>query len=279
MGNENDSNAPSTKSNSHPSPQSPMPPAAAQEDKMGNKSKTPATQEENETTKLERDIKTGEYWLIGINALLLIANIVIASIYYGQLCQMRKATKAAEGANQIASRALIETNRSWIEIRLSDKDKPRTIEKILSDLNFCAIPLVFTNIGRFPIKNIVMEGSVEITNSNEAVSFHPAAPHFKGPHSKMGMNILFPNRGNDFMAAAFEGFGGIGEMRPLTGIDKRALGDGSDYLMVFARGTFDDIFGKHWVEFCEPIFFGGRAGRYGDCINYNDAGDGDMPNN
>jgi hypothetical protein len=209
----------------------------------------------------------------------LLVIITAAYTYYaaGQLHKMRRSVEAAEGANRIASRSLVETNRSWIEIRLSDKDKPRTVEKTLSDLKSLAIPLVFTNIGRFPVKNVVLAGSVELVKSDEAVSFHPAAPHFKSPHSRMGLNILFPTRGNDFMAAAFQETKEMSEVRHLTATDKRALRGGSEYLMVFARGTFDDGFGKHWVESCEPIFFGGRGGRYGDCINYNDAGDRDMP--
>ena len=47
---------------------------------------------------LERDIKMGEICLIIINGLLLVTTIVIACIYYGQLQQMTKATKATEDA-------------------------------------------------------------------------------------------------------------------------------------------------------------------------------------
>src|ERR1700732_278032 len=61
-----------------------------------------APNQESATEKLERDIKTGEVWLIVINALLLITNIVIASIYYGQLGQMRKATEATQIAANAA---------------------------------------------------------------------------------------------------------------------------------------------------------------------------------
>jgi hypothetical protein len=196
-------------------------------------------------------------------------------------CANKKAADAATSAAETASRSLVETNRSWIEIRLGgEKDKPRTIKEILASTKSLSMPLVFTNIGRFPIKNIEIEGSIEVVNSNEPVSFHPASTHYKGSHGREGMSILFPNRSSDFLAAAFQkNPTGPMELLELGETDRKSLADGSKYLMVYARGTYSDAFGKHWAEFCEPIFFvAGGQGKYGDCINYNDAGDGDMPN-
>src|SRR5207253_951473 len=77
-----------------------------------------AAANEDETTKLERDIKLGETWLIVINALLLFTNIVIACIYYGQLRQMRIATErtavvaqAAQDSARIADATLREIQK------------------------------------------------------------------------------------------------------------------------------------------------------------------------
>jgi hypothetical protein len=221
--------------------------------------------------------KTKPFVEVGGILLLLAYTIYTIRMYYAN----KDAADAAKSSADTASRSLLETNRSWIEIRLGGEgDKPRTVKKILADLKSLALPLVFTNIGKFPIKDILIEGNVEVIDSSEPVSFHPASAHFNKNHSKEGMNILFPSRSGDFLAAAFPKFGeGTETPNPseLNERDKKGLADGSKYVMVFARGTFRDAFGKHWVEFCEPIMFAAGQGKYGDCINYNDAGDGDMP--
>jgi hypothetical protein len=218
-----------------------------------------------------------------------LATLIVIFIYTAvaawQGCSNQRAANAAKSAADTAARSLLETNRSWIEILLADEwNKPRSINSIkrmLSQIKFRIVTLVFTNIGNFPIKEIHIEGNVEVVNSSEAVSFHPASPHYDRSHANMGRNILFPGRNGDFTAAAFpETNKGTEKITPLeiNEMDRKGLTDGSKYIMVYARGTFIDGFGKHWVEFCEPIFFVVPfQGKYGDCINYNDAGDGNMP--
>jgi hypothetical protein len=62
--------------------------------------------------KLEKDIKTGEYWLIGIGIVTILVNIVIGAIYYGQLQQMIAVTKATQTAVNVSRDTLAETQRS-----------------------------------------------------------------------------------------------------------------------------------------------------------------------
>jgi hypothetical protein len=86
--------------------------SAGQQQPLTESTHANAKQEENETAKLEKDIRTGERWIIGLGIATLIVNIVIASIYYGQLKQMRKATEAtgiAAAAAQESSRTAKET--------------------------------------------------------------------------------------------------------------------------------------------------------------------------
>jgi len=95
MPNEDGSNAPPADAERQSFPQS----------QMRDESKDRADEEENPTTKLERDIKTGEIALIVINGLLLVTTIVIAVIYNGQLKEMRRATRASEKAAIAAAKA------------------------------------------------------------------------------------------------------------------------------------------------------------------------------
>ena len=62
-------------------------------------------QNNNESKNLEKDIRTGERWLVGIGIATVLVNIGIGSIYYGQLKQMRIATEASTKAANLASDA------------------------------------------------------------------------------------------------------------------------------------------------------------------------------
>jgi hypothetical protein len=105
MPNENHTDTPSADPERQPPPQSPMTPAAPQENKMGEQSSGRSDDKNNRTVKLEEDIRNGERWLIGVSAAAVILNAVIALIYYGQLKEMRKATKASQKAAIAATSA------------------------------------------------------------------------------------------------------------------------------------------------------------------------------
>jgi hypothetical protein len=86
---------------------------------------TPANDQTNKsqsaTEKLERDIRTGEWWLIGIGIVGLILNVVIAKIYYGQLVEMREATRATKDAVKVARDTLNESRASSAQARIDSK--------------------------------------------------------------------------------------------------------------------------------------------------------------
>jgi len=42
--------------------------------------------------------------------------------------------------------------------------------------------------------------------------------------------------------------------------------------------TYSDVFGKHWVQWCEPITFTPGDYAFRECVDYNDTGDGGNPN-
>ncbi|MGA8030116.1 MAG: hypothetical protein WB992_23460 [Bryobacteraceae bacterium] len=57
-----------------------------------------ASQHQESAIKLEQDLRDGERWLISIGVASVLVNLLIAWIYYGQLGEMRKSTKAATDA-------------------------------------------------------------------------------------------------------------------------------------------------------------------------------------
>jgi len=113
MTDEKRSDEPPTETEGQPSLQTPMAPSAPDQHEVRDNADSRPQDEEKETIKLEKQIRSGERWLIGISAASVIINIVIALIYYGQLRQMRTATEkarisadAAKSAADTASAAL-----------------------------------------------------------------------------------------------------------------------------------------------------------------------------
>jgi hypothetical protein len=123
MPNEDDSNNPSTDPKRQALPQSPIVPPAQHQNELRENAKSGAQNKENETVReLEKDIRTGERWLIRIGAAGVIMNVVIALIYFGQLREMRKATKASEKAATAAASAADTADKTLKEIRVGGTD-------------------------------------------------------------------------------------------------------------------------------------------------------------
>jgi hypothetical protein len=164
MPDENASNTPSANPDKQPLSEAQVPPAVEQSE-VGDKAKCCTDDKQNNSIKLEMDIRTGERWLIGINAFSVIMTIVIALIYWGQLCQMRRATKAAEGANKVATDTLIASNRPWLDIQPTIKG-PLTFDKAGAHLT---MQVEMVNTGHSP--------AVRVITSNEFIQIINWNPH------------------------------------------------------------------------------------------------------
>src|SRR5258708_29041415 len=66
------------------------------------------SRKKDQTEQVEKDIRTGERWIIGLGVATIVINTVIALIYYGQLKEMRKATEAATKSANAADATLKE---------------------------------------------------------------------------------------------------------------------------------------------------------------------------
>jgi hypothetical protein len=203
---------------------------------------------------------------------------IVLAVYAGYTIAMYYATRDSANA---AKSALIESNRSWIEIRMEDRwykrgnYQPSDVKAILSDLKDLAFLLTLKNIGRSPVKDIRIEGNVEVPDADTPVSYKSF--HYENMHPKAGISILYPDRSTDFDDLAIKS-NDVPQAMEIGDIERQEFLNGDKYIIVYARGTFHDSFGKHWVEFCMPLIFSvGHGYKYGDCINYNDAGDGDPP--
>ena len=111
MPDEKDGQEPTGDANGQPPPPPPIEPTVEQR-LVALESKSYAYDKKYNGGDLAAAVRLGEGWLIAINAGLLIANIVIACIYYGQLKQMRIATGLTREAVTVASNTLTETQAS-----------------------------------------------------------------------------------------------------------------------------------------------------------------------
>jgi hypothetical protein len=147
MPNEYNSDAPSSDAKSQALSQSPVTPTAPEEGHIGAETKNASSDKENETVKeLEKDIKAGEGWLIRISAAAVILNAVIALIYYGQLKEMRKATRASVKASDAAASAADTAKES---VHLSERAYVTTFAPLV-DLDKKLLSVAINNSGRLP---------------------------------------------------------------------------------------------------------------------------------
>src|SRR5271157_2841616 len=98
-----------------------VPPLAKQND-LPKPAYRNSSDKQNETAKLERDIRAGERWLIGIGVASVVISTVIALIYHGQLRQMRKATEATGVAATAAQKSSDTAEKTLQEIQRSSTD-------------------------------------------------------------------------------------------------------------------------------------------------------------
>ena len=142
MPNQDSGKTPSPDPQEQPVPQHPVTPTTPQENKMGKDSQCSSSDENDKTTKLQQDIRRGEYWLIGISGAAFVLNIVIAVIYYGQLHQMRKATKATQTAAEAAKNSA-DLQRTIVEGTQTAEVMPQELN--LDDRKFLRVSVM--NVG------------------------------------------------------------------------------------------------------------------------------------
>jgi len=122
MPNENSSEGASADSKDQPPSERSTPPLTPQKDEIRKHSDSSSHHENEKAIQLEKDIRSGERWLIGISAAGVILNLVIAVIYYGQLKEMRRATRASAKAADAAASAADTADNTLKEIRAGGTD-------------------------------------------------------------------------------------------------------------------------------------------------------------
>jgi hypothetical protein len=189
MPNENSSHTPPTDPTDQTLPQANVSPPTPQQEEMRNNPDDRPNDEESETVKLEKDIRRGEGWLIGINGSLLIATIVIAVIYFGQLRQMIESNSINREALESVQRAFIVWDSFVIHPTL--KTLPSGSERNL------VIENRWTNSGTTNARQVIHRFRVDgMKQEPDGIDFRGENEHheivYLSPKSSLGVNVPRP---------------------------------------------------------------------------------------
>lgn len=263
------------------------------EGKIGTlEAKINALEEELKSEALVAAVRKGEKWIIGINGLLLIATIVIAFIYYGQLKQMRIATTATQDAVDVASRTLCETQRSnasqaklstktlqatidnyhrdqraWVGIKgmdypnLLDKTGKQVLVKIRSPV---VGVVVISNFGKSPALHLTSWISIQMLRSGVKL-----VPKYKFDTKFPTASVLEPGVEVRLRSLPIDstvpGIPGI-----LTQANLDDISSGRYIVYVYGFTTYKDVFNQpHITKFCEYLLRDHSG--YSGCNTYNES--------
>jgi hypothetical protein len=152
MPNEKGSNDPPAETKRESSSATPTIQGTSQQDEVRGYPDSRPQSEEKETIRLEKDIRSGERWLIRINGASVIISIVIAAVYFGQLRQMKKATEKA-GISADAARSAANTAAQAFKVDqrpyLIAVGPPVFLRSPVPEKNIQA-NITFKNIGKTP---------------------------------------------------------------------------------------------------------------------------------
>jgi len=249
-----------------PSPRSPLTPTTPSGREVEQyPDSPPSSNQAEDVQKLEKDIRTGEHWLIRIGAAGVIMNVVIALIYFGQLKEMRKATQAATDGVKLGRSSTRLDLRAWLGVEMITgiPDAP------VIDQPF-DVAVLFRNTGKTPAKNVTTWGISRPKDDDSVPNVMEACGLAKtqGAHA-----MVAPNATSSLTLHATNG---------------KKLGKGWEAefarrkLFVFGCVLYEDIFagqkdweGHHWLTYCG--LFNNATHKFDVCTRNSDTGDGDPP--
>jgi hypothetical protein len=245
---------------------------------------------ESSTEKLEKEIKHGEWWLIGIGVATLLINTIIALIYWGQLRQMTtatieatKATKSAEwsaywtclssqAAQNVFLQSLASNNDSHAMAIAATQQAAAEMQSERSSIWFLPRPpepgevngpelgIVFTikNEGKGDAHNVVIKHKAVLLRKSDQLrlSENKNDPQITLVHFPAG--YVFPEKAEPPHGQLSM----IDTVRDVQGTDVAAASDdarefingGPTMVAVFGTMTYSDIAGPHVERFCNIVW-------------------------
>jgi len=156
--------------------------------------------------------------------------------------------------------------RAWVAVTVGDPQFTRDSSGNVT----VSFPAVVSNSGKTPARHSSTEIVVDTVENGQAPTF----AYDDVPRTWSTVGVLLPNVPLQLKAPLLHSIvKGHPEPRSLSPPEYQELLDGKDYIVIYARSSYVDIFGReHWHHFCafnspsaEAVQVTARG-----CTNYND---------
>lgn len=234
---------------------------------LGESEAHPTEEEIKETKELIRGTRTIEWLQFSVTALVAVVGIVAICIYYGQLCEMEKATRASETAANAAKTAVDNSvqqfrmdERAWLELE-SFQNEPvemtDALKRVYPGLRAFAQGVTIRNYGRSVARNI----SVRLNMTNADESFGKNSKKLRITEEALRLSKNTATNKSDWVyiykapvATSLAPGSSMNATMPLIGIPHHTEGGKDVFPYNVGRIDYTDAFGvNHWKTFCFRI--------------------------
>jgi len=177
-----------------------------------------------------------------------IVGVVLLAVYTCYTIKMyhanKRAADAARDSSDVAAKTMHIDQRAWMNVVVG--------QAVLQDGSPIKMPLRIVNTGKTPAYNLHGVVVINLLKESEQPDFNFGA----GVHPRYSVDggTAIPNSPTDFAWPILPKF--VPKDKPIIPIIandaiKSGMQNGSLYIVVYARITYDDVFGiSHWLQFC-----------------------------
>lgn len=181
-----------------------------------------------------------------------------------QLSVAQQQAMAAQDSVKAIQRQMRQDQRAWMNISIGNVT---AIEG-----QSLHAPVVINNTGKTAAKrftvDIIVQQVHNVPDYERSMQFS-----YKGPRVRDTAGFILPNAPIDLVAVSMQGTADKGAAAPpfLSHEDAVKLRDGTDFVVIFAKLTYYDIFGiEHWTKVCNFSIPSGKLAYAKKCTDYND---------
>lgn len=186
-----------------------------------------------------------------------------------QLAIAQQQAQAAQDSVDAIKRQMRQDQRAWLKITVPDAIHLRFMEPITANMRI-------VNIGKTVARVIHVRAIIEKVSNGQSPLLRY---HIIRIYANFRGGMMYPNEPQDFPVALYKEtiipppWQPMPDAKRLGTADIGALQAGDEYFVVYARGTYTDIFGvDHWVTVCDATFKTPSKGITAKaCADYSDA--------
>jgi hypothetical protein len=191
-----------------------------------------------------KDKKQIPEWLwFGVDSLTMLFVVAYTIITLFVFCETRKAANAAKNSADTQAKTMRLDERSWMNIVVG--------KGTMIDNNPLVVPIAVVNTGKTPALDVSGKMVVNLLNNNDDPDLTYRVGH---PGYSVDVKALAPNNPQQLQYAALPKYVTDYKFRKPIIVNptlRKEISDGSLYIVVHARITYNDIFGKaHWLTYC-----------------------------